>query len=32
MDVFYKKWKMIAWMPLPEPYRADIEESEGNNE
>ena len=21
MDVFHKGWKMIAWMPLPEPYR-----------
>ena len=20
MDAFYKGWKMIAWMPLPEPY------------
>lgn len=20
MDTFYKGWKMIAWMPLPEPY------------
>ena len=21
MDVFHKGWKMIAWMPLPEPYQ-----------
>lgn len=21
MDTFYKGWKMIAWMPLPEPYQ-----------
>ena len=21
MDTFYKGWKMIAWMPLPEPYK-----------
>lgn len=21
MDVFFKGWKMIAWMPLPEPYK-----------
>ena len=20
MDVFYKGWKMLAWMPLPKPY------------
>ena len=26
MDVFYKGWKMLAWMPLPEPYRKDGEE------
>lgn len=25
MDVFYKGWKMLAWMPLPEPYREDSE-------
>ena len=22
MDVFYKGWKMIAWMLVPEPYNA----------
>ena len=21
MDTFYKGWKMIAWMPLPKPYK-----------
>lgn len=21
MDAFYKDWRMIAWMPLPEPYK-----------
>ena len=21
MDTFYKGWKMLAWMPLPEPYQ-----------
>ena len=21
MDVFYKDWKMLAWMPLAEPYK-----------
>lgn len=21
MDAFYKGWKMLAWMPLPEPYK-----------
>lgn len=26
MDVFYKGWKMLAWMPLPEPYRGDGED------
>lgn len=26
MDVFYKGWKMLAWMPLPEPYREDGED------
>lgn len=26
MDVFHKGWKMLAWMPLPEPYREDGEE------
>ena len=25
MDTLYKGWKMIAWMPLPEPYREDGE-------
>ena len=25
MDVFYRGWKMIAWMPLPEPYRENNE-------
>ena len=26
MDAFYKGcWKMLAWMPLPEPYREDGE-------
>ena len=25
MDVFHKGWKMLAWMPLPEPYREDGE-------
>ena len=23
MDTLYKGWKMIAWMPLPKPYRED---------
>ncbi len=23
MDAFYNGWRMIAWMPLPEPYRED---------
>ena len=26
MDTFYKGWKMIAWMPLPEPYKEDGEQ------
>lgn len=26
MDTLYKGWKMIAWMPLPKPYREDGEE------
>ena len=26
MDVFYKGWKMLAWMPRPEPYREDGED------
>lgn len=21
MDAFYKGWKMVAWMPLPKPYK-----------
>lgn len=21
MDAFYKGWKMLAWMPLPEPWK-----------
>lgn len=25
MDAFYRGWKMIAWMPLPKPYREDGE-------
>lgn len=27
MDAFHKGWKMLAWMPLPEPYK-----EEQNNE
>lgn len=23
MDAFFKGWKMIAWMPLPEPHKGD---------
>ena len=23
MDAFYKGWKMIAWMPLPEKYKGE---------
>ena len=23
MDVFHKGWKMLAWMPLPRPYKED---------
>lgn len=23
MDSLYKGWKMVAWMPLPEPYRGE---------
>ena len=23
MDTFYKGWKMIAWMPLPEPWKGE---------
>lgn len=26
MDVFHKGWKMLAWMPLPEPYKEDNNE------
>lgn len=26
MDALHKGWKMIAWMPLPKPYREDGEE------
>ena len=26
MDTFYKGWKMLAWMPLPEPYKGGGEE------
>ena len=26
MDAFYKGWKMLAWMPLPKPYREEVEE------
>ena len=26
MDAFFKGWKMIAWMPLPEPYKGGGEE------
>lgn len=26
MDAFYKDWRMIAWMPLPEPYKGGNEE------
>ena len=25
MDVFYEDWRMIAWMPLPIPYREESE-------
>ena len=25
MDVFYEDWKMLAWMPLPEPYKENEE-------
>lgn len=25
MDAFYKGWKMVAWQPLPKPYRKDDE-------
>lgn len=25
MDTFYKGWKMLAWKPLPDPYREDGE-------
>lgn len=25
MDAFHKGWKMLAWMPKPEPYKGDEE-------
>ena len=28
MDTFYKGWKMLAWKPLPEPYREESEVEE----
>ena len=27
-----QEWEIIAWMPLPEPYKADMRESEGSDE